>query len=134
EVFRFFEDAANLARITPPELGFRILTPTPIAMRPGAIIDYRISLWGLPLKWRTRIAEYEPGRRFVDTQERGPYKLWRHTHEFSAEGNTTLMRDRVEYELPFGPLGAIAHAVVVRRQLNRIFSYRRQVVNELFPA
>ena len=134
EVFPFFADAANLERMTPPELRFRILTPRPIEMRPGAIIDYKLSLHGLPFRWRTVIEEWVPGVRFVDRQERGPYKLWRHTHTFREEGGETIMQDRVEYELPFGPLGRVAHALAVRAQLAGIFAHRKKFVEETFGS
>lgn len=133
EVFAFFADAANLERLTPPSMHFHILTPVPIEMRAGTIIDYRIALFGLPLKWRTLIELFEPQRRFVDVQSRGPYRYWRHLHMFSdaVEGGT-VVTDRVEYELPFGALGTVAHAVFVRRQLRHIFDYRRRVIDEMF--
>jgi ligand-binding SRPBCC domain-containing protein len=134
EVFPFFADAANLERITPPELGFQILTPQPIAMKPGAVIDYKLRLYGIPFRWRTVIEEFVPGVRFVDTQARGPYKLWRHTHEFREEGGVTVMRDRVEYELPFGPLGRVAHRLAVRAQLAGIFAHRHAFVERTFPG
>lgn len=132
EVFAFFADATNLARITPPFLGFQILTPTPIAMGPGTLIDYRIRLHGVPMVWRTRIDVYEPGVRFVDRQLRGPYRLWVHTHDFSDVPGGTAMKDRVEYQLPFGPLGAVSHALFVRRTLTQIFDYRREVIANTF--
>lgn len=132
EVFEFFEDATNLARITPPFLGFRILTPPPIRMGEGTLIDYRISLFGVPLRWRTRIELYEPGVRFVDTQIRGPYRLWRHTHEFSDAPGGTWMKDRVEYAIGWGPVGSLARALFVRRTLDRIFDFRRDAVASTF--
>ncbi len=128
EVFAFFADAANLEAITPPQLRFRTLTPPPIEMRAGARIDYRLSLWGVPLHWRTCISCWEPTSRFVDEQEAGPYALWHHVHEFQAEGLGTRMRDQVTYRLPFGPLGQLAHALWVRRQLRAIFDYREQAI------
>jgi ligand-binding SRPBCC domain-containing protein len=131
-VFAFFEDASNLARITPPFLGFQILTPPPIAMGSGTLIDYRIRLYGVPMVWRTRIEDYEPGVRFVDRQLRGPYRFWVHTHEFNDVPHGTSMTDRVEYQLPFGPLGAVSHALFVRRTLARIFDYRRAVIASTF--
>jgi hypothetical protein len=134
EVFPFFADAGNLQRITPPEVGFRILTPLPIDMKPGAIIEYRIRLHGISLGWRTLIEEFEPGVRFVDSQLSGPYRLWRHTHRFVADGDATVVEDDVEYELPLGVLGRIAHAVVVEAQLRRIFDHRRRVIDEVFPS
>jgi ligand-binding SRPBCC domain-containing protein len=134
EVFAFFSDATNLEAITPPFLHFRIVTPTPIAMRAGAHIEYRLALWGLPLRWRTRISVWEPDVRFVDEQIDGPYAYWHHLHEFRADGEATLMRDELSYALPFGPLGGIAHAVWVKRQLRTIFDYRAGAIERLLPA
>lgn len=131
EVFAFFADAHNLERITPPELHFEILTPAPIPMAPGSLIDYRLSLFGVPFRWRTLIEVFEPGVRFVDVQLRGPYRLWRHLHEFEDAPGGTLMRDRVEYALPLGPLGALAHVLFVRRQVDAIFRHRTVAVERL---
>jgi ligand-binding SRPBCC domain-containing protein len=104
-------------------------------MGEGARIDYRLSLFGIPFTWRTRIATWEPGVRFVDDQLSGPYRRWHHTHSFADAPGGTLMTDRVEYALPFGPLGAIAHALFVRRTVERIFEHRRRVIAErLAPA
>ena len=125
EVFEFFADAANLEAITPRFLSFRMLTRPPIEMRVGARIDYEISLLGVPMRWRTRITAWEPGVRFIDEQEAGPYASWRHTHTFEAQGNATLVRDVVEYLEPLGPLGAIAHVLFVARTLQRIFDFRQ---------
>jgi ligand-binding SRPBCC domain-containing protein len=132
EVFPFFADAHNLEAITPPWLGFRVVTPRPIAMRAGTLIEYRLRLRGLPLAWLTRIAEWMPGVRFVDEQLSGPYRLWHHTHEFEPDGaGGTLMRDTVRYALPLWPLGEVAHALLVRRDLAAIFDHRRQAVARL---
>jgi ligand-binding SRPBCC domain-containing protein len=131
DVFAFYSDAANLEAITPPFLRFRILTPTPIAMHAGTRIEYALSLHGMPVRWRTLITRWEPGVCFVDEQESGPYALWRHTHTFEPRGNSTLMRDVVEYREPFGPLGRLAHVLVVRRMLERIFDYRRDATGLL---
>jgi len=129
EVFPFFADAHNLEAITPPWLGFRVLTPRPVEMRPGALIEYRLRLRGIPLAWLTRIAEWVPGVRFADEQLSGPYRLWHHTHEFEPAGaGGTLMRDTVRYALPGWPLGEVAHALVVRRDLEAIFDHRRDAV------
>lgn len=128
EVFAFFENAENLGRITPPSLDFRILTETPIAMGEGTLIDYRIKLHGVPMRWRTVIERYEPRERFVDRQLRGPYALWRHTHEFHDDGDGTLMLDDVEYAIGFGPLGELAHRLFVERTLEHIFDYRRDAI------
>ena len=132
EVFAFFADAKNLARITPPEFGFSILTPPPIEMKRGTLLEYRLKLYGIPFRWQTFIEEFEPGVRFVDIQVKGPYRLWRHTHEFVEQDGATLLRDRLEYELPLGPLGRVAHAFAVERQLHRIFDYRRRVIETVF--
>ncbi len=131
EVFSFFADASNLEAITPPELRFRILTPLPIEMRAGAEIRYRLSLSGVPFSWLTEISVWEPGKRFVDEQRSGPYRLWIHSHRFESLGpSRTRIDDEVQYALPLGPLGRIAHPWV-RRKLDRIFSYREQRVQEL---
>jgi ligand-binding SRPBCC domain-containing protein len=129
DVFPFFADARNLEAITPPWLGFSVTTPGPIVMRPGALIEYTLKLHGVALSWRTTIAVWDPPRRFVDVQVRGPYRLWHHTHEFEpgADGGT-LMRDTVRYALPLGPLGEIAHRALVRRDLAAIFDFRADEV------
>ena len=124
EVFPFFADAGNLAAITPAFLGFRIVTPRPIEMRVGTIIEYRLALHRLPISWLTQIVDWEPGVRFVDAQLRGPYALWHHTHDFEPDGDGTIMRDTVRYAIPFGPAGRLAHAAFVRRDLERIFDFR----------
>jgi ligand-binding SRPBCC domain-containing protein len=134
EVFRFFGQPENLARITPGWLGFRILTPSPVPMRPGAIIDYEVKLGPVPTRWRSIITTYDPPHRFVDEQLLGPYSYWHHTHEFAEAPGGTLIRDTVLYLMPFGPLGRLARALVVRRQLEGIFDHRRKVIEELFPS
>jgi ligand-binding SRPBCC domain-containing protein len=133
EVFAFFVDAANLERLTPSSMHFHILTPVPIDMRAGAIIDYRIALFGLPMKWRTLIEAFEPDTRFIDVQTRGPYTYWRHTHTFAdtASGGTSIT-DHVEYELPLGVLGRAVHALFVREQLQQIFDFRQRTISDLF--
>ena len=133
DVFAFFTDVRNLERITPPWMGFRILTTQPVTLGQDATIDYSIRLVLVRLRWRTRIVDWQPGVRFVDVQERGPYALWEHTHSFDDTGAGVLMRDQVRYALPFGPLGSLAHAVVVRASLRRIFDYRRDLLAERFP-
>ena len=132
EVFAFYADAFNLEAITPPWLGFRVVTPGPIEMRAGALIEYRLALHRIPVRWLTRIEEWTPGRSFVDAQLRGPYRLWHHTHTFTPAGAGTLVGDRVRYALPFGPLGTVAHAALVRRDLERIFDYRRPAIERRF--
>jgi ligand-binding SRPBCC domain-containing protein len=127
-VFPFFGEARNLEAITPPWLGFDVVTPEPIEMGAGTLIEYRLKLHGVPVRWLTQIEVWEPGRRFVDRQLLGPYRLWHHTHTFAADGEGTLMRDVVRYALPLGPLGALAHAALVRRDLEAIFDFRREAV------
>jgi ligand-binding SRPBCC domain-containing protein len=129
--FAFYADALNLEAITPPWLAFRVATPRPIAMRAGALIDYRLRLHGIPIRWRTRIEAWEPPRRFVDVQLRGPYALWEHTHTFEPAGDdAVVISDRVRYALPLGVLGRLAHALFVRRDLERIFDHRQRAVAE----
>jgi ligand-binding SRPBCC domain-containing protein len=129
--FALFGDARNLEAITPPWLRFRVITPDPIQMAPGTLIDYRLRLHGVPVRWRTVIDAWEPPHRFVDRQLSGPYALWEHTHEFEADGDGTLIRDRIRYRIGFGPLGAAALALFVRRDLERIFEYRYGAVERL---
>jgi ligand-binding SRPBCC domain-containing protein len=129
-VFEFFADARNLERITPPLLGFRVVGDPPVEMRAGALIEYRLRLHGVGVDWLTRIEEWEPGVRFVDQQLVGPYRLWHHTHTFEERDGGTLMRDSVRYALPLWPLGELA-LPVVRRDLARIFDFRRDSVEGL---
>jgi ligand-binding SRPBCC domain-containing protein len=131
DVFQFFARATNLEQITPPWLRFQVLTPEPIAMGTGTLIDYRLRVRGVPLSWRSRIDDWRENKRFVDRQLRGPYRLWHHTHEFEPVEDGTLVRDRIDYALPFGPLGDVAHGVVVERDLRRIFDYRHAAVARL---
>lgn len=131
EVFPFFADAGNLCEITPPWVKFQVLTPAPIVMRPGTLIDYRIRVHGLPIRWRTEITEWNPPCHFVDVQLRGPYTLWRHTHTFEEKDGGTLCSDNVTYR-PRG--GAIIQRLFVRKDVERIFAYRRKRLLELFPA
>lgn len=132
EVFAFFARPENLGEITPPWLGFRILTPSPVPMREGALIDYLIRLGPLPTRWRTLITAYDPPRRFVDEQLAGPYSFWHHTHTFAARDGGTVIGDRIEYLLPLGALGRLAERLVIRRQLRAIFAHRRRVIAARF--
>ena len=131
EAFAFFADAYNLEALTPPWLGLRILTPRPIPMRKGTTIDYVLTTHGVPVRWRTEIVEWEPGRRFVDTQLKGPFRVWEHTHDFVEGPDGTLIRDTVLFRMPYGLLGAIAHRILVARDLERVFDYRRDAVERL---
>ncbi len=132
EAFGFFADAFRLEDITPPWLHFRVATAKPIVMGPGVTIDYRLRLRGIPVRWRTRIEVWEPGRRFVDVQLSGPYRFWQHTHEFEPDRRgRTVIRDIVRYALPLGPAGGLAHGLFVRRDLERIFDFRRDSVERL---
>lgn len=133
ETFEFFARPANLARITPPWLAFTMVSGD-ADMRPGLRIEYRIRPLGFPQKWVSEITAYEPPHRFVDEQRTGPYARWRHEHGFRAVDGSTEMTDTVTYALPFGPVGRLAHALFVRRQLEAIFGYRRERLTELLPG
>jgi ligand-binding SRPBCC domain-containing protein len=134
QVFRFFEDPRNLGRITPPWLNFRIVDAENVHMRAGAEIDYVIRWQGLPMKWKTLIREYEPPHRFVDEQARGPYALWRHEHTFEEGAAGVTIRDQVDYRLPLGVFGRMAHGVVVKRQLLEIFRFRQRAIARILNA
>ena len=131
-VFDFFSQASNLERITPPLLRFHILTPEPVAMHPGALIDYSLRVHGLPLRWRTEITVWDPPYQFADVQIKGPYKMWHHTHTFEETQGGTLMTDEVHYALPFGPLGDAVHKLLVRKDVESIFDYRTQQMETIF--
>ena len=131
QVFEFFSDAGNLERITPRELRFHIVTPQPLELQKGALIDYKLRLRGLPLTWRTEISVWDPPNEFVDRQLSGPYSQWIHRHTFTEIGpGKTLIEDEVRYRLPLEPLGDLAH-FVVRRELEYIFDFRQKMVAEL---
>jgi ligand-binding SRPBCC domain-containing protein len=133
EVFAFFADAKNLERITPSFLAFRILTPTPLEMRSGTVIDYRVGLRGLPMKWRSKITTWEPPARFVDVQVRGPYREWTHTHTFEERDDGTLVIDSVHYSLR-GPsfIGRLVNSLLVAPDLTRIFTFRHEALEDAF--
>lgn len=129
EIFPFFSDAANLDAITPPWLHFQIVTPQPMEVREGSLIDYRLKVRGFPLRWRTLISQWEPPHRFVDEQLRGPYRQWIHEHTFEARDGGTLARDHVRYAVPFD---LIAHRWIVRPDIEKIFAYRTQALRKRF--
>ena len=131
EVFGFFSDAANLDTITPPWVKFRTVTPGPIEMRAGTLIDHRLRIHGFPIRWRTKITAWEPPARFVDEQLRGPYRLWIHEHLFEERDGGILMRDRVRYAVPFD---FFVHSLLVRRDVERIFAYRTECLKRRFGS
>ncbi len=128
-VFAFFADARNLEALTPPWLRFEVITPSPVDLRAGALIDYRLRVHGFPLRWRTEIAEWNPPHQFVDVQLRGPYTLWHHTHTFEERDGGTLCGDAVRYR-PLG--GTLVNWLFVRGDVERIFQYRQERLRELF--
>lgn len=131
EIFPFFGDALNLEAITPPWLHFQVLTPSPIEMRPGTLIDYKLRLHGIPIRWRTLISRWEPPISFVDEQLLGPYRTWHHEHRFEPYHGGTLCTDRVHYRV-WG--GRLIDWLLVRRDLLTIFNYRSQVLKQRFAG
>ena len=129
DVFPFFADAFNLERLTPPSLGFQVLTLPPIEMKVGTLIDYRVRLRGVPMRWQSEITEWEPPHRFVDEQRRGPYRLWIHEHTFTPQDGGTLAKDTVRYAV-LG--GAIVQRLFVASELKRIFNYRNGALKDYF--
>lgn len=130
EVFEMFENPYNLKILTPPWLHFLVTSKEKVEMRLGAEIDYRFRWLGLPMYWRTRITSYVPPAQFVDEALRSPYVFWRHLHTFKSVPGGTLVRDRVDYKLPLGPLGRLAHGLIVRHNLLAIFTFRQQVLDK----
>jgi ligand-binding SRPBCC domain-containing protein len=130
-LFEFFSDASRLELLTPSWLKFQVLTPGPIRISQGVLIDYRLRLHGIPLRWRSRISVWEPPVRFVDEQVRGPYKFWRHEHRFEETPVGTLCHDRVEYGVPGG---RIINALFVRPDLAKVFAFRQQQLASFFPG
>ena len=129
EVFSFFADAFQLERITPSWLHFAVLASRPLEIHAGTLIEYRLRLHGLPLRWKTRIRDWEPPLRFVDEQLQGPYRRWHHEHTFLEAGQNTVVRDIVRYRVPGG---ALIHSLFVKRDLRRIFQFRQQALGRLF--
>ena len=128
-VFEFFSNAANLERITPDELGFQIDTPQPIEMKSGTLIEYTLRIFGVPVRWKTLILDWDPPHGFVDEQLKGPYRQWIHRHSFRQDGDHTIMEDHVRYQLPLWPLGEIG-LPLIKFQLKRIFAHRERAVRE----
>ena len=131
QIFKFFADPRNLERLTPEWLRFEILTPTAIEIRQGTLLDYRLRLRGIPLRWQSEIQVWQPPHRFIDRQTRGPYSLWVHEHTFTEKDNGTLVGDKVEYAVPGGRL---VQKFFVAPDLERIFHYRHRVLEELFNS
>tara|TARA_B000000437_G_scaffold24350_1_gene16734 strand:- start:1867 stop:2337 length:471 start_codon:yes stop_codon:yes gene_type:complete len=134
DVFSFFSNPENLSKITPEKLGFNILTPTPIKMKEGQLIDYSIKLLGKKIRWRTMITEYIPKVKFVDQQLKGPYSMWHHTHEFKDVDGKVEMTDEIYYVMPFGLLGRLVNFLFVSRDLNNIFKHRVEIINKIFDT
>ncbi len=132
KVFDFFSKPENLAEITPSKLGFNILTPSPIVMEKGTLIDYTIKLFGIPVRWRTLITAYNPPEKFVDEQLKGPYSFWHHTHTFKPNKDGVLISDVIKYSIPLGVLGRALHYLWIRNDLNRVFKYRKEVIDKIF--
>lgn len=133
EVFDFFSKAENLNLITPPGLEFKILTPLPITLKKGCHIDYRIKLSGIPFSWKTEISAWEPPYRFIDTQLKGPYKIWIHEHRFEEKGNETIMTDTVKFLSPGWILEPVINKLFVEKRVKEIFRYREERMSILFP-
>lgn len=131
-VFNFFSKPENLERITPENLSFKVLTPTPIKMEKGALIDYTIRIVVVPIHWRTYISKYDPPYEFVDEQVKGPYAFWHHTHTFKEVDGGVEINDKVKYAIPMGILGRFMHAVYIKNNLKKIFSHRKAVIENVF--
>jgi uncharacterized protein (TIGR01777 family) len=131
EVFKFFSEASNLERITPPWLGFHILSQSTKDIKHGTTIDYRLKIHGIPILWRSEISSWNPPNEFTDIQLKGPYRIWKHTHRFSELGNGTLMEDRVLYQIPMGYLGKLVAGKYVKKDIFKIFTYRNTKVIDL---
>jgi len=133
DVFNFFSKPENLSLITPPRLKFDILTPAPIIMKEGQLIDYSLTImYCLKLRWRTLITDYNQPYKFVDQQIKGPYSLWHHTHEFEEKDGGTLINDSVTYAVPFGVIGQLLHAVYIKHDIKNIFKYRHKILDAIF--
>lgn len=132
EVFEFFCNEKNLETLTPPWLHFKVLAKSTEKIQVGTLIDYRLRIHGIPVQWQSEILEWEAERKFVDHQTKGPYAKWHHTHLFRAQGAKTEMVDEVVYQVPFGLLGCVFAGAFVRKDIQKIFAYRRNRVEEIF--
>ena len=132
EVFTFFKSPENLSRITPAKLKFKILTPTPIEMKEGQLIDYTITLFGKRVHWRTMITLSDNNKSFIDQQLKGPYQMWHHKHTFKENNSGVEMIDTINYVVPFGILGQIVNYFYLQKELNSIFQHRKEVINNIF--
>ena len=131
-VFEFFSRPENLEKITPPSMGFNIITPKPIIMKEGAIIDYIVKIMGFPTRWRTMITSYKKNEMFVDEQLKGPYSYWHHKHSFEEVNGKVKIIDEIHYALPLQILRELVHLLIIKPQLKRIFSFRFKVIEERF--
>jgi len=132
EVFDFFSKAENLNKITPPDMQFQILTPLPINIQKGTLIDYKIKVNGIPFKWKTLISTWEPPHRFVDEQLKGPYNTWIHEHTFEERDGKTYMKDVVKFKSPGWILEPLINALFIEKKVKGIFEYREKKLNEFF--
>ncbi|KAA3633280.1 MAG: hypothetical protein DWP97_09470 [Calditrichaeota bacterium] len=133
-VFSFFKSPENLEKITPSDVGFTIITPNPIKMQTGAVLDYTIKLAGIPVRWTTLITDYDEPHSFSDVSIKGPYSFWHHRHWFEETETGTIMYDEVTYALPFGFLGRIVHSLWVKKQLDNIFNFRAKIISDIFSS
>ena len=135
EVFPFFADAHNLERLTPKFLQFNVLTPRPIPMESGCIINYKLKVRGIPIRWKTTILDWDPPHQFVDNQDSGPYALWHHTHTFepTEDGTGTICTDTVRYKPKGWILAPLINRFFVQRDVENIFRYRFKMLEEIFP-
>ena len=134
EVFAFFSNPENLKKITPEKLNFKILTPSPIVMKNGQLIDYTIKIFGIKIRWTTLITEYIPNKMFIDQQLSGPYSMWHHKHEFNIIDSGVEVIDTIHYVVPFRFLGRIVNYLFIKNDLNQIFSYRCEVIDKHFKG
>ena len=131
-VFEFFSRPENLEKITPKKMGFNIITPKPIEMKEGAIIDYTVKILGVPMRWRTIISSYKKNEYFVDEQLKGPYSYWRHKHYFKVVDGGVMIIDEITYALPLEAFRLIVHPLIIKPQLNEIFDFRFQTIQDKF--